>query len=84
MRPGCDTTDSIYIPDPYKVCGLIEMGESYREKPGAVACVVDGSGFYAALCVSEDFGCNQWTAKERIYGTSVLTGDPDSPMKLPD
>ena len=55
MRPGADTTESIYIPAPYKVCGFMEM-----EPTDAVACVVDGSGFYAALCVSEDFGCNQW------------------------
>lgn len=25
-----------------------------------VAYTVDGSGYHAALCVSDDFGCNQW------------------------
>ena len=30
----------------------------------AIAGVVDGSGYHATLCVSEEFGCNQWTAKE--------------------
>ena len=28
----------------------------------AVAGVVDGSGYHAALCVSDEFGCNQWEA----------------------
>ena len=28
--------------------------------PEELAYVVDGSGYYAALCVSEDFGCSQW------------------------
>lgn len=27
------------------------------------ACVVDGSGYFAALCVSDEFGCNQWSAR---------------------
>lgn len=26
----------------------------------AIAGVTDGSGYHAAFCVSEDFGCNQW------------------------
>jgi hypothetical protein len=50
---------------PYKVCGLIEM-KAYGELPAAanrMAFVEDGSNYYAALCVSEDFGCNQWMPK---------------------
>ena len=27
------------------------------------AYVIDGSGYYAALCVDNDFGCNQWEGK---------------------
>lgn len=27
------------------------------------AGVIDGSGYHAALCVSEEFGCNQWKPK---------------------
>lgn len=27
------------------------------------AAVVDGSGYYAALCVSDDFGCLEWSSK---------------------
>lgn len=26
----------------------------------AVAGVIDGSGYVATFCVSEEFGCNQW------------------------
>ena len=26
------------------------------------ARVVDGSGYFAALCVADDFGCNRWAA----------------------
>ena len=50
---------------PYKVCGLIEM-KSYGTLPegaNTTAYVEDGSNYYAALCVSEDFGCNQWVQK---------------------
>lgn len=27
------------------------------------AGVIDGSGYFATLCVSEEFGCNQWAAR---------------------
>lgn len=45
---------------PYKVCGLIEHHDYRSSLEGVLAYVVDGSGYYAALCVSEDFGCSQW------------------------
>jgi hypothetical protein len=48
---------------PYKVCGLIEQLDSRPIVSAYMAYVVDGSGYYAALCVSEDFGCNQWAEK---------------------
>lgn len=25
--------------------------------------VIDGSGYFAALCVEDDFGCNEWEVK---------------------
>lgn len=28
--------------------------------PNQKMTVVDGSGYYAALCVEDDFGCNLW------------------------
>jgi hypothetical protein len=31
--------------------------------PGLKMFVEDGSGYYAALCVEDDFGCNQLEAK---------------------
>ncbi|MGB8987986.1 MAG: hypothetical protein WCC37_15405 [Candidatus Sulfotelmatobacter sp.] len=65
MAEGADSSGT-YIPAPYKACGFMEMEWHFGDTPSqknAVAFVVDGSGFYAALCVSDEFGCNQWTAK---------------------
>jgi hypothetical protein len=64
MADGAD--DRGHIPAPYKACGFMEMEWTYGSTPsnaGAIAFVVDGSGYYAALCVAEDFGCNQWIQK---------------------
>lgn len=36
--------------------------EGCPEALTAIAGPVDMSGCFAALCVREDFGCNQWTA----------------------
>jgi len=47
------------------LCGRIKEehymddGEKLTEK----AMVMDGSGYYAALCVEDDFGCVLWEAK---------------------
>lgn len=41
------------------------MGDQYDPKtPGEGAGVVDGSGYFAALCVEDDFGCVKWELKE--------------------
>ena len=32
--------------------------------PTEIAFTKDGSGYYSALCVSNDFACNQWKAKD--------------------
>lgn len=66
-----DTDDFVEFESPYRKCELIEMKPEYAEqrklmpdnpdKPAAYA--VDGSGYYAALCVSADFGCNKWEPK---------------------
>ena len=46
------------------ICGLLkhlnENDASRKAAMTAIAGVVDGSGYHAAFCVSEDFGCNQW------------------------
>jgi hypothetical protein len=49
----------------YHACDLVQHLNHYRrlaaDKPPAG--VQDGSGYFAVLCVSEEFGCNQWEAK---------------------
>lgn len=56
-------------PSPLHKCELIahdKARENYDVKAAAV--VRDGSGFFAVLCVQEEFGCNQWqqiTASEK-------------------
>ncbi len=59
---------------PYFKCNKIKHGisASYHKTYGerdqiaindqmkTAAFTVDGSDYYAALCVSKDFGCNQW------------------------
>ncbi len=51
----------------YFLCGQIKhyrgSGWGYERPPRAEvgsSYVVDGSGYHAALCVAEDFGCNRW------------------------
>ena len=41
-------------------CDLINMYEDTIYKDKEKAFVKDGSGYYAALVVSEDFGCINW------------------------
>lgn len=42
-------------------CGYIKHCHEYGDNEDVgEAYVVDGSGYFAALRVSEDFGCNQW------------------------
>jgi len=51
-------------PSGYWVCNLIEhVGDDHVWGSGR-AHVVDGSGYYAALRVREDFGCVLWEAKD--------------------
>lgn len=49
-------------PTGYHVCGWIKHYENNYgdETPTADAVVIDGSGYFAALCVKEEFGCNKW------------------------
>ena len=58
----------------YFLCKRIEMSSAIisedrgdyptnYEEPGKTAVVTDGSGYYAALCVESDFGCNLWESK---------------------
>ena len=57
-------TDECYeIKSGYYQCDLIKHDKQWKYLPKAGAVVVDGSGYTAALCVEEDFGCNRWEAK---------------------
>lgn len=52
----------------YFLCDRVKHGnndkkESTESVAGNGAYVVDGSGYYAALCVEDDFGCNKWEEK---------------------
>ncbi len=49
----------------FHVCGRLAHLNHYRDEKerklsDQVAGIVDGSGYFAALCVTDEFGCNQW------------------------
>jgi hypothetical protein len=44
----------------YHVCRLLKHINGYTDLYHEVAGVTDGSGYHAAFCVSDEFGCNQW------------------------
>lgn len=50
------------------ICSLLKhLNEDTYSKMAAMtapAGTIDDSGYYAAFCVSEDFGCNQWQARD--------------------
>ena len=50
------------VPAGYFLCTLIEQ-RIHGETQHPPACVVDGSDYYAALCVENEFGCNLWQPK---------------------
>jgi len=47
----------------YFQCDLIKHDTRKKFVSGSGAVAVDGSGFYAALCVESDFGCNRFEYK---------------------
>lgn len=54
------------VPEGFALCGRIQHDRSrYEFRPASLepACVVDGSGYFAALCVTTDFGCTEWEGK---------------------
>lgn len=58
-----------YVPSGYHICRLVERFDSYdTAQPSAAAGVVDASGYFAALCVKEEFGCNQWAPRATWSG----------------
>lgn len=40
------------------------MNHSHPFPMAGTAGVIDGSGYHAAFCVSEEFGCNQHRARD--------------------
>ena len=50
-------------PTTYFLCDRAKHDEEWKYLPGQGAVVTDGSGYYAALCVENDFGCNLWEGK---------------------
>lgn len=63
QRYDDDTLDP--IPSKFHKCELLKMirGEDEQDRLAIPAAVIDGSGYFAALCVKEEFGCNQWVAR---------------------
>lgn len=49
------------IPDTHRACGYTR--HFAYERP---AFVIDASGFWSALCVSDDWGCNDHSPKDPI------------------
>lgn len=50
----------------YHICELIKHINGHgSDNPSVqlVAGVSDASGYHAALCVTDEFGCNQWAEK---------------------
>lgn len=58
---GDDITTGYFLCERAKHVG---MNSDLKEFPKAKCAVIDGSGYYAALCVEDDFGCNQWEPKK--------------------
>ncbi len=48
------------LPTGYFLCERIKHDECWKYKKGQLAVVIDGSGYFAALCVEKDFGCVAW------------------------
>lgn len=54
----------LYSSPKYFLCDRIKhRGDTYlKHNRSEKAITVDGSGYYAALCVEDDFGCLEWKA----------------------
>jgi hypothetical protein len=61
--------------DGFFLCELITMRPHRKTPKGARAYCIDGSDWYAALCVANDFGCSEWEEKdahsETVNGMSL-------------
>lgn len=63
-----DDANDMVVPHKLHACLLLKhlnrTGNVRYE--GEKAGVVDGSGYFATFCVSEEFGCNQWEAADPV------------------
>jgi hypothetical protein len=53
------------LPDSHRRCGFMPHQDKWdyeQGKPLPKAFVVDGSDYFAALCVTTDWGCPDWRA----------------------
>lgn len=75
-KPKAETYEA--VPTGFFMCALIKSIDGARGGPdepvsfdssrdeapkGKGAFVADASGYYASLCVEDDFGCNRWKSK---------------------
>jgi hypothetical protein len=68
-NPVDDNQQDWRVPDGYHVCRLIQdLNDGQQPKP---ALVIDASGYYAALCVKDEFGCNQWTQPDAVKSSEL-------------
>ena len=65
--------DYVKVELTYFLCARIKMADEIisedserYQPPGSKAVVTDGSGYYAALCVESDFGCNLWEGNSSV------------------
>ena len=62
-RTRMDYEKYVEVPQGYFLCERIKHDDESKYAQGQKALVVDGSGYFAALCVEDDFGCTEWEAK---------------------
>lgn len=57
-----DDNDDEVVNTRFHVCDLLKhLNSSYDRIPLTDAAgVIDGSGYHAAFCVTDEFGCNKW------------------------
>lgn len=56
--------ENVHVPTGYHVCAWVKQHDDFGGATATEsAVVVDGSGYFAALCVKEDFGCNKWESR---------------------
>lgn len=48
----------------YFRCERVKHDMDRKFRRGQKAVVVDGSGYHAALCVEDEFGCVEWKATQ--------------------